>query len=69
MIHDVQLQLNVRNVMVKVNVGFGSDYMLIDYVCDDCAHSEMHFGVVPNLKCPKCGLLLTAEEEFGDDKQ
>lgn len=36
--------------------------MFIIYFCDDCKEEEIDVGVIPMKKCPKCGVLMFANE-------
>lgn len=35
---------------------------MIEYTCKDCDISELDIKIIPKKKCPKCNLLMDAEE-------
>lgn len=48
-------------------MAFPAYSMFVEYICEDCNIKELHVEILP-LKCPKCKVYFTVNEEVYDEK-
>lgn len=44
-------------------MGFPNFSLIVEYVCEECDMKEIHFEIIPKLKCPNCDFFYEVVED------